>query len=238
MTERTEIERRIAAYLDGAMPEAEMEAFEHDMEHDPALAEAVERFASNDDLLREAMGLAADPAADAEFAVRMGLLPEGSPAIAANDNPPFWKSWRLQTGGAIAAALALALTFTMQSRGTMSPLGEALDSTASGQIAALVGGAELQPVLTFQAGDGRYCREFTLADGAGERSGLACRARDDWVVEAWGDGAAQLPDPDEIALASGAEEQTLDEAYLRLDASDPLQAGQEQALIAQGWASK
>lgn len=238
MTGGNEIEQRIAAFLDGALSDAEMAAFERELELDPSLADAVERFASNDDLLREAMGLASDPAAEAEFATRMGLPASDPTPVAVNDNPPFWRGWRLPAGGAIAAALALALTLTMQGGSAVGPIEDALDTTSSGQIAALDGGAQLQPVLTFQAGDGRYCREFVLADNLGERSGLACRGNHDWVIEAWSDGAAQLPDSSEISLASGAEQQTLVEAYRKLDAGDPLQIDVERDLIAQGWPSK
>lgn len=240
MTDQTVLLERIAAYLDGAMSDAEVELFEQEMARDPQLATEVERLASNDSLLREAFAETADNGIDDAFLKRMALgqlAPPTSPALpaAANDNSPFWRRWQVPLGAGIAAALALALTFTLRGGAAQSPVGLALEQTPSGQVATLDNGATITPVLSFKAGDGRFCREFTYAAASGERGAIACRNAKNWSVEAWGDGAATLPDPDEIALASGAGETSLDEAYASLGAGDPLQMSEENDLIAKGW---
>lgn len=240
MTGNPDLDQRIAAYLDGAMSDAETEAFEQEIAGNPALAAEFERLAGNDALLREAF---AEPAVDDDFIARMGLGPTAieatSPAksdpVPANDNPPFWRRWSVPIGGAIAASLALVVTLSLTQGAGGNPIGDALEATPSGQLAALGDNASVTPILSFTAGDGRFCREFNYADANGERGGIACRDSSGWQVEAWGEGAAQLPDPDEIALASGTDTQSLEDAYQRLDASDPIVAGREQALIANGW---
>ena len=236
MTGSSERDERIAAYLDGAMSEAEAAAFEQALADDPALAADLECMAGNDSLLREAF---AEPAVDQAFIARMGLVEPGSSAaptpLAANDNPPFWRRWSLPAGGAIAAGLALVLSLTLQQNSGTPGLSEALDATPSGQLASLEDGKSVTPMLSFAAGDGRFCREFAYRSSSGERGGIACRGSSGWQIEAWGEGAAQLPDPGEIALASGAGEGSLDEAYARLKAGDPLLAEQEKALIERGW---
>jgi hypothetical protein len=76
----------------------------------------------------------------------------------------------LPLGGGIAAALALMATFGLGG-GAGSSFDAALDTTPSGRIAALDDGTKLTPVLSFRAGDGRYCREFSLGSGAAGGSG-------------------------------------------------------------------
>ncbi|WP_284123982.1 anti-sigma factor family protein [Parerythrobacter aestuarii] len=243
MTSAPDRIEQIAAFLDGAMSDSEAEAFERAMADDPQLAEEVERIAGNDALLREAFALPADDGLDAGLLERMGLADRDMattpvsalPPLPANDNPPFWRRWQVPLGGAIAAGLALALTMTLMGSGTMSPIGSALEQTPSGQIAHLKGDTAVTPLLTFQSGDGRYCREFNYANSGRERSGIACRGQADWTVEAWGEGAAAIPDPSEIALASGAAEGSLDATYQRLAAGDPLAMTLEKSLISGGW---
>lgn len=235
-----DLDERIAAYLDGVMSESDAAAFESEVADNPLLAAELERLASNDALLREAF---AEPGVDDAFLETMGLR-DSAPSIspleksgtaAVNDNPPFWRRWSVPIGGAIAAGLALVATLSLQQVTDGPDMGRALETTPSGQLASLDDDASLTPLLSFQAGDGRYCREFAYSSGTAERGGIACRGGDGWQVEAWGAGAAPLPDRDEIALASGADTNTLEEAYARLQASDPILAGREKALIERGW---
>lgn len=242
MSGHPDLDERIAAYLDGAMSESDAAAFESEIADNPLLAAEMERLAGNDALLREAF---AEPEVDDAFLEKMGLgqsapdVPhiEHSGIAAANDNPPFWRRWSVPIGGAIAASLALVATLSLQQGAGGPGMGDALETTPSGQLAALDDGASLTPLLSFQAGDGRFCREFAYASGTAERGGIACRGGDGWQVEAWGEGAAPLPDPGEIALASGADTGALEDAYARLQASDPILADRENALIERGWSA-
>jgi hypothetical protein len=247
MSEHTNRDEWISAYLDGALDAAGMAEFERAMAQDDALAAEVERLLGNDDLLRaafdgpmqngiddallERMGLA-DPAPSAEV---IALPVSGEQSIAANDNQPIWRRWRLPAAGAMAAAIALAITLGLPGSGGM-PFSAALDATPSGQLAMLDDGAELMPVLTFVAGDGRFCREFSLGTGSQGGKGIACRSgAGAWQVEALEGGATRLTDSGQIVLAAGAESTALDAAYDRLAATDPLQSAREEALIAADW---
>lgn len=247
MSDQSERDLRIAAYLDGAMSEEEALQFERELEVDAELADEVARFLANDDLLRQAMAVDEDVAVDDAFLARMGLaepdvaVPEARQRQAspepANDNPPFWQRWQVGAGAAIAACLALALTFAIPGAGP-SGLGDALENTPSGQLASLSDGETLTPILTFEAGDGRFCREFTIAAAGSKASGIACRSSTGWQIEAWSDDAVELPDSSEIALAGGDGPSSLDEAYTRLDAGDPFAIDRENQLIRSGWASQ
>jgi len=245
MTGNTEREMRIAAYLDGAMSDTECEQFEAEMEADASLAEDVARLSENDALLREAMSLDTDGALDPAFLERMGLADakagsphHPAPPAPANDNPPFWNRWGVRAGAAIAAGLALVMTLTLPGGGA-PVMGDALEATPSGQMAALDNGATLTPILTFEAGDGRFCREFEYrASNASSSSGIACRSSGGWVIEGWSDDAVEMPDSSEVALASGGASENLDAAYARLDAGDPLPIDREREIIVSGWSGK
>lgn len=245
MTVPTDPDQRIAAFLDGAMSYDQAAAFAALLEQDPVLAAKVERLVRNDSLLRKAFALPAGDEADDAMLARMGLAPAPNrapasapelplAAAAANDNYLLWRKSIMPLGGTIAAAVVLAVALSLGGN-KLSPIGAALETTPSGQTAALDGGAAITPVLTFTAKDGRFCREFTYSADSGNRGAIACRGQSDWEVEAWGDGPARLPDPDAIALASGADGTSLDDAYSRLGASDPLAIDRERISMASGW---
>lgn len=230
----------ISAYLDGALDPAGMTAFEQALESDPALAADMERLLANDSLLRAAFDSPMRDDVDAALLARMGLAePAGEPSAvpaAANDNPRFWRGWRLPAAGAIAAGLALAVTMGIPGGPAPMPFGLALDITASGQLARLEDGTGLTPVLSFAATDGRFCREFSLSGAGVGGKGIACReGPGTWRVEALEPGATRLADTAGIVLAAGTESAVLTAAYDRLGAGDPLPMDREARLIAGQW---
>lgn len=239
MPDRTTPDRDqwISAYLDGALDQAGMAAFEAALETDPALAADMARLVENDSLLRAAFDPPMQTEPDDALLARMGLTEPLSPApVAANDNPPFWRGWRLTAASAMAAALALAVTLSLPGDQAPMPFGRALDATASGEVAVLEGGAELTPLLTFAAADGRFCREFSLGGATSSGNGIACRqGPGSWQVEALDPAAARLADSTQIVLASGASSGALEAAYDRLNAGDPLTREREQSLISSDW---
>lgn len=245
MAESGNRDERIAAFIDGALDDAEMVAFEADMAGDPALAEEVARLMANDDLLRDAFRAPAEQPVDAALLARMGLaepaatvIPITAPErVAANDNPSVLRRWQIPLTGAIAAALALTVGLSLQDKAASGlTLEQALDGTASGQFAALDTGDRLAPSLSFRAGDGRYCREYAIGQGYGGTTGIACRGSSGWKVEGVQGGAAGPAAGGAIVPAGGAGSGALDAIYARLQAGDPLAADQEQALINRRWA--
>lgn len=89
----------------------------------------------------------------------------------------------------------------------------------------------LSVVLTFRAGDSRYCRVFRAAsaDGAGE--GLACRSGNGtWQLTGW-DAGTESVDAFRPAGASAA----VDAAMTALGGEPALDAQAEAQLISQGW---
>lgn len=245
MNDRDELELRISAFLDGVMEPQDLRAFEAQIEADPALAARVEQMLGNDALLQEAFSAPIEQGVDDALLERMGLAPALPQVIdlsarraaktgsAANDNAGGWTRWRIPLGGALAAGLALALMLDTRSSSEQGGFAAAMETLPSGQVASLDDGISVKPLLTFRAGDGRYCREFSLGSGGG----IACRESGGgkWRVEALDAAATSLGEAGEIELAAGADGSGLDAAYARLDASDPLGQTAEAALISGKW---
>ncbi len=234
----------IAAYLDGTLPEGELRTFEAAMDADPALAAEVLRMQGNDALLRAAYDAPMAQGVDDALLARLGLGAEvvafpvskrSSPA-AANDNilRRYWP-----VGGAIAASL-LAVAVITNPWGPADPTQSeafqvAMQTSPSRAVTALPHERSVEPLVSFAAADGRYCREFALRGKGGGQSGIACRGGSKWTVEALVKGAATLSAPDEIQTAGGADGSNLDAVYTRLGASDPFDISKENELISRRW---
>ncbi len=225
-------DERLAAWLDGAMPPQEAEAFAAELERNLALAAKAEAWHANDSALADAFSANERPIDDALIA-RLGLAPAPvvAPIAAANDNPRFVRFAWLAGGSALAASVAAAMLLTVRPPAPADGLSDALERTASLGTAQLADGRTITPQLTVRAADGRWCREFRT----GDETALACRGgAGHWTVEAQAKGKA-AQNPGAIAVAAGSDAAALDAAYQRLKASDPVDAANERALIAKGW---
>ena len=150
---------------------------------------------------------------------------------------PLWWS------AAAASVLVAALTGWLLPRGTEPALlaGQA-GLMARGALAAALterisaegskaGGVLVS--LSFRAGDGRYCRTFSLDSGI---DGLACRGTDGWIVEAIGrspagDAAAAA----EYRQASSALSPSVLAAITRWQAGDSMTPEEERRIREMDW---
>lgn len=113
-----------------------------------------------------------------------------------------------------------------------TPLFAALESTASGQ-AVPVDGQTLTPVLSFNAADGRVCREVELASHDGQSAAILCRDRDAWRVEVLvATAPAATPGGYETVGESGV---AIEQAYARLGGVGVMSAEEERLMIEKGW---
>lgn len=230
MTDRAET---IAAFLDGSLTREERRRFEAEMQADSRLAEEVRQWQANDEMLRAAFPIAQDRV-DAAMLERLGLAEPKMAPVAANDNRWSWGRIGL-AGGAIAASLAVAIVlFQPNEKGLDSDpqFQVAMESLPSGQSATLVSGDTLHPVLTFRAGDGRFCREFS---GEKVGGGIACRSGRQWTVEARSALGAATGNSGEIRTAAGSDPIALEAAMKRLGASDPFNSEKEKDIISSSW---
>jgi hypothetical protein len=245
-------DEQIVAWLDGALSDADKVSFEAAMEADPVLAEQVLRWQNNDGLLKAA--IPEEPVSDALLA-GLGLAPESVEATVINladvraaldekraAKASLFNRLRWPAMGALAASVAAAVVLLPQLRGD-APVGlegskafqVAMQSNASTQGRKLEDGRLAMPMLSFKAGDGRYCREFHVSGSAGAESGIACRGAERWSVEALVKGGAGPEDQGEVRTAAGANGSSLDATYEKLNASDPMAAVEERDQIAKAW---
>ena len=241
---------RISAYLDGTMLAGEVQDFEDELARDPALAEALLRWQANDRLMQQAFDAPMHEAVDQDMLVRFGLADAPAitnvvdlSAVRTKRQATLWsrKAWRWPAAGALAASIAALVVVTnpFQRDGSFDPDSSASFQTAmqdlpSGSVGRLEDGRTVGLTLSVSAGDGRYCREFSIS-GATPQIGIACRNSSGWSVEALVNGAAGRRATDEIQTAAGADQAALDPVYARLTASDPIDAGQEKRLISSRW---
>lgn len=234
MVDRAEL---IAAYLDGSLDGEALVAFEAEMQADSALAADVQRWRSNESLLHTAFPLDSNGINPAMLE-KLGLgepVPQARPIpLAANDNRWSWGRVAI-AGGAIAASIAAVMVFLEPEKSGLAgnrqfqiametlPSGETLDLTEQGAVG---------PVLSFRAGDGRYCREFA---GAKVGGGIACRSSDGWTVEAQTARGTEISTNGEIRTAAGNDPKSLNAVMDRLNASDPLDKEKENKAISSGW---
>lgn len=247
---------RVSAYLDGAMTPAEAAAFEQEIEGDAQLAAIVERWRRNDALLKTAFAVPETGGVSHSLLDRLGLSDgqaetevialdahrqPGSKAH--NDNRPSSK-WHWGMAGSIAAGVAIMAA--VSSFWTAEPSGmeknsafqAALNGSGSGITVALNDDQKVTPILSFEASDGRFCREFSVEGRAAKTQGVACKSDHGWQVEALVKGAESLPDNAEIRTAGGRDGAALDAVYSRLGASDPMSRSKEKNAISNGWKKK
>jgi hypothetical protein len=242
----------VSAYLGGIMSPEEAAAFEQEVEGNPELAAIVERWRGNDAILQRAFD--APEAGGISDAVlgRLGLAETGAAdnvvainsvrrkSAAQNDNLTSPK-WRWPLVGTIAASLVVAVTVGSFWIAKPSDIAgdaafqTAMEGSASGVAVALSDAQTFTPVLSFEAKDGRFCREFAVEGHAEGNQGIACKSGKRWTIEALVNGGGTLPSNGEIRTAGGQDGSLLDSVYDRLGASDPLSAEKENKIISSGW---
>ena len=145
--------------------------------------------------------------------------------------------WSLAAGPAVAAVLAGVFAWLLMPNASHSgtllamQLQRAIETTASGQRAPVL---TFNPVLTFQAKDQTYCRQFELQSGTEQSAALACRERGGtWRV------VIQMPPRPMGTAAPAASGRKAVDDYVRSSiAGAPLEAKQVARLIDNEWASQ
>lgn len=243
---------RVSAYLGGMMTAQEAAAFEQDIEGNPELAGILERWRGNDALLQQAYPTPDGADMSSVLLGRLGLADEVSTdnvvaldafraqRPAQNDNKGATR-WRWPLVGSIAASLVVAIGVGTMWFGKADGIAgdpafqTAMNRSASGTAVALADAERITPILSFEAKDGRFCREFAMQDGNAGQQGIACNTGGTWTIEALVKGGALLPSSNDIRTAGGTDGASLDAVYDRLGAGDPINAENEKSYISNGW---
>jgi hypothetical protein len=244
-------DERLGAYIDGELEAGEAVRLERRLAAEPALSRRLEQLRAADRLAGRVYRAIDDVPMPEAVVALLGESDVGrdeGPAARVIPIPVRGPRRFLQMPVAIAASVALVAGFLVHdligpapalewtgSVARHSDLYRLLDTGVSGDPLSLPGGGEGRIVLTFQAGEGDWCRQFRLRTERGEAQGLACRQAGGWQLEmasfAAGDrsGGPYRPAADETPAV-------LEQAVRdRLGAGEVLGPEAERQLISVGW---
>jgi hypothetical protein len=243
---------QLSQLLDGELPDAAADELRQRLEREPALQAVWQDLRGmNAELCRRYGG--ADAGTQQVPATVRALFPEDGPASTTGERAGArvlrFPMRRSQWSGALAASVALACAVGLLWSNGDGPeradldLAKVLDSRASGSgWHAVADGQDVQPVLSFPAEGGLWCREFLVRDADADTTvqrGVACRdsARGNWHTEVL--AAAESPGSADAYRPAGAGDRAEVDRFIRERAVDiPLDAAQEQRLIDSRWESR
>lgn len=238
------------AWVDGELDAAAAARMAAAVKADPALAARAARQRA----LRAQLQTQFAPVLDEPIPARL-LTAIGAPPAAVTDldrararrDAPARPRWALPEWSAIAATLVTgtllgALVFR-------TPTGLPIESV-DGQLMArgdLDAALSMQPAgtapaeavarigLSFRAGDGAYCRTFSLRTGP---DGLACRRQGHWAIQVLDHSEPSPGAPGDYRQAGSALSPALLGAITALGAGDVLSSEQERQQLRSGWEAR
>ena len=239
-------DEQLSAFLDGALPDAEMTAIRTELTTDEALQRRLETLALADDLvLKASSAIDAMPLPDGlvEKIEASAMKPAGA-APRQSVRASFWQILQpfMQPQLAATAAIALVAGFAVaelavpdtapDSRLAGPEIARILDQETSGENHLLADGSSVTPRLTFTTGDGTYCRQFNVSQSGSQQEALACQSGDGWELAAVVYGkAVNTAAPYQTASGSGMLDTLIDDMIDGM----PLSRQEEQRAIAADW---
>lgn len=236
----------LMAYADGELDEAKRAEIAAAAAKDPELARRVQQFRSLRDEIAGAYSMVLDqPVPDRlrEAARGAGKQPPKGNVVQfptrGTKVPP--ASWRGREWFAMAASLVLGVLLSWKflspggdivtREGALVARGE-LASALDSQLASTQGQSSAVFInVSFKAKDGSFCRSFIARDSS--TSGVACRAGENWRVDAL--SAVEVTGGDLRQAAASFPATLIDYIESRM-AGEALDAAGEQAARDRGWA--
>ena len=207
----------------------------------------VTRLRSDASLRARLTAMEANDAALRTLFVAKTCIPDHLGPLVKADNVtimPSVGSWTRRTGIAVAAgfAVVVALMGSLNEVDVFNPmtmdpqLASALEHSPSQALGweRLENGRDFRSVLTFPAADGRWCREFLLAQDESHWRGVACRDNGKWENQVV--GSEVFLEQETQYRPAGAEDSEQVARFIDETAADvALGPLQEAALISSGW---
>jgi hypothetical protein len=241
----------LVAYVDDELDTQQRSMVRAVLDRNPALSRRADEMRLARDLLREAFPLQPEVAVPARIESAATQL---AAACTRQSSSRKATGFRYRRSHAIAAGLVLCMAAASylvlrpasDERRPMvtalteirpeNPLHGVLESTASAQLVKIPGeDAAVRAVLTFQAKDGRFCREFEILADSGSSTGIACRQEGHWRTEVVASGVAVPEDGFYYTPAGGSDEAAIAEVFEGLVQGEPLSIDEETRVLAAGW---
>lgn len=229
---KTSSNESLSAFLDGELPEDQMEEVRDAVADDPDLARRLAQLSEVDRLVRM----------HAE-AIDTVPTPDSINRLLAQDNVVDLSLWNrtcavIGKHAALAASLALLIGFSAgYIGGSGTPHSSPsymvwLDTAVSGTPVVTDADTQLTARFTFVDRQQRYCRQFQLQSGSVVSENVACREQEGWTLVATARTSHVFP-ADEYQLASGGA--LLDSALDAMMPGSAMSLEEEQALIRAQW---
>jgi hypothetical protein len=207
MIERTDRDTELlSSLMDGELAAGDAEALERRLANEPALAQQLAAMKRAEQKLREAYAPVADEPLPAGLVAlltddKQDGAPAGSNVVSfppAASRRSFFVPSSIAAGIALAIGIGLGVSLDrdgglseterlLAANALIAPdteLFAVLESSPSGATAALGGGVDATPRLSFQTAAGNYCREATVATGSRESTLVGCREEAGWALQA------------------------------------------------------
>ncbi len=242
----------LSAFLDGELPESQVQRLRERLAKDPVLADRLAELSATDEaLVRHYSAIDERPLPEglqkllADSGTRSESEPQPETQSAQVIELPLWRRARqaLSQHAGLAASVALALGFGLaQIPGTLisetgdswQPVAQSLENLASGASLSLPDGREITPRISFVNQQGQYCRQYRVIGPERSSENIACRTEQGGA--AW-EQLASIRQPAQEAgsyqTASGGS--VLDSVLDQMIAEGIIDPSREQKLIQQNW---
>lgn len=240
----TPTDEQLSAYLDQELDAATAARVEQALTGSAELRTRLDALKHADDLARQSLAAIDDqPLSEGVAALLAGLEPSAASVQADQENVVAFPQRRAARAGStfwrIAATVVMTSTMALwlanRSDETAEPtlaLAPVLDQAVTGEKVAFGQGHSALVSLSFQADDGRYCRELFVLEGQQSSRALFCHDGNRWSEMAVEPMAAA--DSAVFKVATG-EQGSVDDAIEALGNAEPISQATEQALIERNW---
>jgi hypothetical protein len=243
----------LVAYVDDELDAAQRNLVSSVLASNPALCRRADDMRLARDLLREGFPLRPDASVPANIEAAANRLAEACVPRSAQprEKSRFRGRWKYAFAAGLLLCVGVSGTYLAWLTGGESterpvtalmqitpgmPLHGVLESTPSAEVINVPSeDAAMRAVLTFQAKDGRFCREFEVLARSGSSTGIACREQGEWRAEVLMSSAAAPPNSNYYTPASQSDDPAVAEVVDRLIQGDPLSAQEEADALANGW---
>lgn len=242
----------LSAFLDGELPESQVQRLRERLSKDPALADRLAELSATDEaLVRRYSAIDERPLPEAlqqllaDSDTRFEPEPQLETQSAEVVEFPLWRRARkvLSEHAGLAASVALALGFGLaQVTGTLTgepldswqPVAESLENLPSGASQSLPDGREITPRISFVNQQGQYCRQYQVTGPEQNSENIACRtAQGSGVWEQMASIRQPARETGSYQTASGGS--VLDSVLDQMMADGIVEPSREQQLIEQNW---
>lgn len=232
---RVDDDHLLSMYIDNELDAERTIALVERLRAEPALSERLSAMECNDVAVRTLY-----TQADQDIPEHLAAMVQADNVVVVSFAQR-WQTWATATAAASCAAI-IALVVNFNQSTDLNPmtmdilLANSLETSRSSAAGweSLGDDRQFRSVLTFPAADGRWCREYLLAQEGSHWRGVACRDEGQWVNQVV--GSEVFLEQETQYRPAGVDDSETVARFIDETATDvALGPQQEAALISSGW---